>query len=72
MQTITTLSTVIDARVKKAVTAFCRSRGLKLRYVIEQALVEQLEDEMDLQVYQERRNEETVPLEKIIASMKKK
>ena len=47
MSETVTLSTIIDARVKKAVTEFCKRRGVKMRYLIEQALVEQMEDEID-------------------------
>lgn len=67
-----TLSTVIDADVKKAVAEFCKMRGLKLRYLIEQALIEQLEDAIDLEAYQARRHEKTIPLSRVLAGRKKK
>jgi len=63
MSETATLSTIIDARVKDAVTRFCKSRGIKMRYLVEQALIEQLEDEIDLEAYRKRRNEETFTLE---------
>ncbi len=66
----TTLSTIIDAQVKKAAVEFCKRRGLKLRHLVEQALVEQIEDEIDLEAYHQRRSEETIPLEKIMADRK--
>jgi len=66
------LSTVIDADVKKAVAEYCRRRGLKLRYFIEQALVEQIEDAIDLEAWHERRDEDLIGLEDILASRKKK
>jgi hypothetical protein len=72
MNETATLSTVIDARVKDAVTAFCKRRGIKLRYLIEQALIEQLEDEIDLEAYRARRDEETVPLEQILNKLAKR
>lgn len=72
MSETATLSTIIDARVKDAITAFCKKRGIKLRYLIEQALVEQLEDEIDLEAYRTRRNEETVSFEKVLAGLNKK
>lgn len=68
----TTLSTVIDSRVKDAVTELCRRRGIKMRYLIEKALVEQLEDEIDLEAYEGRRNEETYSLEEILNGLEKK
>jgi antitoxin component of RelBE/YafQ-DinJ toxin-antitoxin module len=72
MSETATLSTIIDARVKDAVTSFCKRRGIKMRYLIEQALIEQLEDEIDLEAYRSRRNEETVPLEKVLAELRKR
>ena len=39
------LSTIIDTQVKEAVTEYCKSRGIKIRYFIERALVERLEKE---------------------------
>ncbi len=70
MNETATLSTIIDAQVKEALVSFCKRRGIKLRYLIEQALVEQLEDEIDLEAYHARRNEETVPLEEVLAGLK--
>ncbi len=72
MSETATLSTVIDARVKDALITFCKRRGIKLRYMIELALVEQLEDEIDLEAYHARRNEETVSLERVLAGLNKK
>ena len=72
MNETATLSTVIDVRVKDAITSFCKRRGIKLRYMIEQALIEQLEDEIDLEAYNARRNEETVSLEEVLAGLGKR
>jgi Family of unknown function (DUF6290) len=66
------LSTTIDAGLKEAITSFCKRRGIKLRYLIEQALIEQLEDEADLEAYRARRDEETVPLEEVLAGLNKR
>ena len=66
MGSSTTLSTVIDSSIKKAASAYCKRRGLKLRYLVEEALLEKLEDEIDLEAYYERRNEETVAMEKLL------
>ncbi len=65
-------STMIDAHVKTAVTVFCKRRGLKLRYLVEQALVEQLEDAIDLEAYIRRRAEKTLSLEQVLAGRKLK
>lgn len=72
MSETSTLSTIIDARVKKALVTFCKRRGIKMRYMIEQALIEQLEDEIDLEAYYARRDEETVPLEQVLAGLNKR
>ena len=72
MSETATLSTVIDARVKDAITSFCKRRGIKLRYMVEQALIEQLEDEIDLEAYRERRDEQTFSLEEILEGLNKK
>lgn len=72
MSETATLSTVIDVRVKDAITSFCKRRGIKLRYLVEQALVEQLENEVDLEAYHERRNEETFSLDDILQGLNKK
>lgn len=72
MSETATLSTIIDARVKEAITIYCKERGIKLRHLIEQALVEQIEDEIDLEAYRNRRNEETVSLEEVLAKSNKR
>ena len=71
MSETATLSTIIDARVKDAVTEFCKRRGIKMRYLIEQALIEQLEDEIDLEAFRTRRNEETFSLDEVLAGLRK-
>jgi hypothetical protein len=53
-----TLSTNIDFELKEALTLFCKKRGLKIQSVVEIAIREQLEDEIDLQSYLERKDEE--------------
>lgn len=68
--TTANLSTIIDSKIKKAITEFCKKRGLKIRYLIENALIEYLEDEIDLEAYRSRQNEDTIPLEKILSEMK--
>ena len=62
-----TLSTVIDARVKRALLVYCKRRGLKLRFVVEEALIEQLEDEIDLEAYFARKDEDLFSLEDVLA-----
>ncbi|MBI2091731.1 MAG: hypothetical protein HYT75_01870 [Deltaproteobacteria bacterium] len=71
MARVATLSTIIDADVKKAVTNYCNEHGLKLRYIIEQALIEQFEDAIDLKAYRARQGESTVSLERILSRRRK-
>ena len=71
MNTESTLSTVIDAKVKDAAMEFCKMRGMKLRHLVEMALIEQIEDEIDLEAYHQRKSEETVSLEEILRGRKK-
>lgn len=66
------LSTIIDADVKEAIAEYCKRRGLKLRYFIEQALIESMEDAVDLEAYNKRRDEELVDFEDVMSGTKKK
>ena len=43
-----TLSITIDLDLKKALAAFCKKRGLKIQSVVEDAICEQLEEEISL------------------------
>ena len=65
------ISTNIDFELKKALVAFCKRRGLKIQSVVENAIREQLEDEMDLSAYHERKNEEEVSLESVLKKFAK-
>ncbi len=67
----TTLSTNIDSELKEALAVFCKKRGLKIQSVVESAIREQLEDEIDLASYQERRNEEEITLVAVLKKLKK-
>lgn len=62
-----TLSTVIDARVKRALSVYCKTKGLKIRHVVEEALIEQLEDEIDREAYYARKDEDLFTLEEVLA-----
>jgi antitoxin component of RelBE/YafQ-DinJ toxin-antitoxin module len=71
MEKQSTLSTSIDSDLKKALTAFCKRRGLKIQSVVENAIREQLEDEIDLASYDERKNEEEISLAAVLKKLKK-
>ena len=71
MAKLATLSTNIDFELKEALSLFCKKRGLKIQSVVENAIREQLEDEIDLASYQERKNEEEVSLSVVLKKLKK-
>jgi len=71
MEKQSTLSTSIDSELKKALAAFCKKRGLKIQSVVENAIREQLEDEIDLASYDERKNEEEISLAAVLKKIKK-
>jgi hypothetical protein len=70
MANLATLSTVIAPEVKRAARAYCSRHGLKLRHLVERALLEQLGDEIDLEAYLQRKTESTVTLETVLRRSK--
>lgn len=62
---MTSLSTTMSSETKKLLEKYCKSRGLKMSYFIEQAVIEKLEDDMDSQIVQERANEPTVSWKRV-------
>lgn len=66
-----TLSTNIDSELKKALAIFCKKKGLKIQSVVENAIREQLEDEIDLASYQKRKNEEEISLSAVLKKLRK-
>lgn len=70
MSADTSLSTIINSDVKKALTEYCKRQGLKVRYVVEQSIIEKLEDELDREAYRKRKNEETFSLESVLKDLK--
>jgi hypothetical protein len=71
MEKQATLSTSIDSDLKKALAAYCKKRGLKIQSFVENAIREQLEDEIDLTIYNKRRREEEVSLAAVLKKLKK-
>ncbi|MCM0605824.1 MAG: hypothetical protein KA715_07005 [Xanthomonadaceae bacterium] len=67
----TTLSTNIDTELKEALTLFCKKKGLKIQSVVEEGIREQIEDEIDLASYFERKNEEEISLSAVLKKLKK-
>ena len=66
-----TISTNIDFELKEALSSFCKKRGLKIQSVVENAIREQLEDEIDLSAYLERKDEEEVSFSVAMKKLKK-
>jgi hypothetical protein len=66
-----TLSTSINSELKKALADFCKKRGLKIQSVVENAIRDQFEDEIDLASYFEGKSEEEVSLPSILKKIKK-
>ena len=66
-----TLSTNIDFELKEALTLFCKKKGLKIQSVVENAVREQIEDEMDLLSHQERKNEKEISFKAVLKKIKK-
>ncbi len=71
MAKLATLSTNIDFELKEALSMFCKKHGLKIQSVVENAIREQLEDEIDLASYQEQKNEEEISLAMVLKKLKK-
>lgn len=65
------LSTNIDFDLKQALVLFCKRKGIKIQSVVENAIREQIEDEIDLAAYLERQNEDEVALETVLKKLKK-
>lgn len=66
-----TLSTNIDFDLKEALTHFCKKRGLKIQSVVENAIREQLEDEIDLAAFLDRKDEDEVLFSNVLKKLKK-
>jgi hypothetical protein len=64
------LATRIDSRVKKAVEAVCRDRGLKMGRFIEDALLDKLEELEDVEDIKRIRHDPTRPLADVMRDLK--
>jgi len=66
-----TLSTTIDSEVKRALALYTKRHGLKIGFVVEQAIVELIEDEADLAAWRQRRDESTVAWAEVVKAHRK-
>ena len=53
-------STTLTKPTKDLLERFCKKRGLRMNHLVERAIIELLEDEMDKEIIEERELEETV------------
>lgn len=63
------LATRIDNKVKKAVSAACRQMGVKMKHFVEEALLDKLEEYLDLKEVARLRKEAVRPLEDVIRDL---
>lgn len=53
-------STTLTKPTKELLERFCKKRGLRINHLVERAIAELLEDEMEKEIIEERELEETV------------
>jgi hypothetical protein len=66
---LTQLATRIDSRVKKLIEKTCEARGLKIGRFVENALIDKLEELMDIEDIKTIRREPTRPLKDLILTI---
>ena len=54
-------STTLTKPTKDLLERFCQKRGLRMNHLVERAILELLEDEMDKEIIEKRELEDTVP-----------
>jgi hypothetical protein len=70
MNTRSNLSIQIDSQIKKALILSYKERGLKIQTVIENAIYEYLEEEIDLLAFELRTNEQEISLATVLKKLK--
>jgi hypothetical protein len=53
-------STTLTKPTKELLERFCKNRGLRMNHLVERAILELLEDEMDKEIIEKRELEENV------------
>lgn len=61
---IINFSTTLTKPTKDLLERFCSKRGLRINHLVERAILELLEDEMDKEIIEKRELEETVKWKK--------
>lgn len=64
MEDIVNFSTTLRKSTKELIDRFCKKRGIRMNHLVEQAILEYLEDEMDKEVIEARELEEFVAWKK--------
>ena len=57
---VVNFSTTLSRKTKSLLERFCKKRGLRLNHLVEKAILELLEDEMDKEIIDTREFEGTV------------
>lgn len=61
---VVNFSTTLNKDTKELLERFCKKRGIRMNHLVEQAILEHLEDEMDKELIEERELEDVVPWKK--------
>ena len=64
LPSMVSLSTTISAETKELLERFCEQKGLRINYLVESALLEWMEDDMDTELIKARLHEDTVAWKK--------
>ena len=63
-------STSMDTKIKSALQKYCKQKGFKISTFIEEAVLEKLEDEYDVEIYHKRKNEQRLSMEEVFKSLR--
>ncbi|MBJ00706.1 MAG: hypothetical protein CME67_05690 [Halobacteriovoraceae bacterium] len=66
MSKLETISLKLDTQTKEALTTYCHRKGLKIQHFIESAIIEKLEEIVDLEAYHQRKDEEVISLDMLL------
>jgi len=61
---VVTFSTNMHRETKELLERFCKARGVRMNHLVEKAILEYIEDEMDRSIIEDRELEETVEWKK--------
>jgi len=64
------LNTRIDEGLKRAIDAYCQSKGIEMNYFVHEALLARLEEVEDKEDLEQTRREPTRPLADVMAELK--